>query len=113
MDLICLCQAGVSPAGLSQLTPLVAVCVIFAALLSGLMIAFLNHLSTKDQRTADLVQGTRDVLTSMSVELTRLADNDRYQTEVLQAMLTSCRSCKDSPLFHNHPALSPRQGIGS
>lgn len=109
MDLMTLSQVGVSPAGLSQLTPLVAVCVIFAALLSGLMIAFLNHLSTKDQRTAELVQGTRDVLTSMSVELTRLADNDRHQTEILQSMLSSCRSCKESQLFHDHPALSPKR----
>jgi hypothetical protein len=72
---------------LKDLQPLVAVCLVFAVLLSVLMKAFLSHLNTKDKRTADLVNSTHDVLTKMQIELSRLADNDRQQTEILQRML--------------------------
>lgn len=72
---------------LSQLTPLVAVCVIFATLLSTLMVAFLRHLNAKDERTEKLFSSTQKVLSGMQAELQRLADNDREQNEVLQRLL--------------------------
>lgn len=73
--------------GLANLTPIVAVCVVFAILLTVLMAAFLKHLNTKDVRTANLVDSTHRVLTKMQVELHRLADNDRQQTEILEQLL--------------------------
>lgn len=68
---------------LSSLTPLVAVCVIFAVLLSVLMSAFLKHLDTKDRRLAGIVSETQNVLQQIQRELSTLAENARQQNEIL------------------------------
>lgn len=73
--------------GLSDLTPLVAVCVIFAILLSTLMAAFLKHLNAKDERTEKLFVSTQEVLSGIQAELNRLSENDRQQNEILRKLL--------------------------
>ena len=71
---------------LKNLTPLVAVCVIFAALLSVLMIAFLAHLDRKDKRIAEIVSQTQTVLQQIQKELTALAENARQSNDILQRL---------------------------
>ena len=71
---------------LKNLTPLVAVCVIFAALLSILMKAFLNHLDRKDKRIAEVVSQTQSVLQQIQKELTALAENARQSNDILQRL---------------------------
>lgn len=77
----------VSPDTLKNLTPLVAVCVIFAGLLAVLMRAFLTHLDTKDKRIADVVQHTQTILSSIEKELAGLSENSRQQSQILQRLL--------------------------
>ena len=74
------------PETLRNLTPLVAVCVIFAALLSVLMTAFLKHLDTKDKRIAEVVSQTQTVLQQIQKELTALAENARHSNDILQRL---------------------------
>lgn len=71
---------------LKSLTPLVAVCVIFAALLSILMKAFLAHLDRKDRRIAEVVSQTQTVLQQIQKELTALAENARQSNDILQRL---------------------------
>jgi F0F1-type ATP synthase membrane subunit b/b' len=75
-----------SPDALRNLTPLVAVCVIFAGLLSVLMTAFLKHLDTKDKRIAEVVSQTQTVLQQIQKELTALAENARQSNAILQRL---------------------------
>lgn len=93
MDQLIVAAQVAAPRQLENLSPLVAVCVIFAGLLSVLMTAFLAHLAAKDKRQAELVQGVQAVLSQMQIELTRLAENDRRQTEILSQMLARCEAC--------------------
>lgn len=76
-----------NPSDLQSLTPIVAVCVVFAGLLGGLQFAFLRHLNAKDARSARLVNDTHRVLNGIQRELQRLADNDARQTEILIRLL--------------------------
>jgi len=71
---------------LKHLTPLVAVCLIFAVLLAVLMRAFLQHLDTKDRRIAAVVTDTQHVLQQIQKELTALAENARQQSQILQQL---------------------------
>lgn len=71
---------------LKSLTPLVAVCVIFAGLLSVLMKAFLAHLDRKDKRIAEVVSQTQTVLQQIQKELTALAENARQSNDILQRL---------------------------
>ena len=75
-----------SPEALRNLTPLVAVCVIFAGLLSVLMTAFLKHLDTKDKRIAEVVSQTQSVLQQIQKELTALAENARQSNDILNRL---------------------------
>lgn len=75
-----------NPETLRSLTPLVAVCVIFAGLLSVLMTAFLKHLDTKDKRIAEVVSQTQSVLQQIQKELTALAENARQSNDILQRL---------------------------
>lgn len=75
-----------NPSSLENLTPLVAVCVVFAACLCILMRAFLSHLDAKDKRIAGVVSETQNVLLRIQNELTALAENSRQQSAILSRL---------------------------
>lgn len=75
-----------NPQTLENLTPLVAVCVVFAGCLCVLMRAFLSHLDRKDRRIADVVSETQNVLLRIQTELTALAENSRQQSAILSRL---------------------------
>lgn len=75
-----------NPSALENLTPLVAVCVVFAGCLCVLMRAFLSHLDTKDRRIAGVVGETQKVLLRIQNELTALAENSRQQSAILSRL---------------------------
>lgn len=75
-----------NPQSLENLTPLVAVCVVFAGCLCILMRAFLSHLDTKDRRIAAVVSETQNVLLRIQNELTALAENSRQQSAILSRL---------------------------
>lgn len=89
-----------SPDTLKNLTPLVAVCVIFAGLLAVLMRAFLTHLDTKDKRIANVVQHTQTILSSIEKELAALAENSRQQSQILQRLMFQLPPDRD---YENEP----------
>lgn len=89
-----------NPETLKTLTPLVSVCVIFAALLSVLMKAFLAHLELKDTRIAEVVSQTQSVLRQIQKELTALAENARQSNDILQRL--SQHVHRDDPTRNDH-----------
>lgn len=98
------------PSQLANLTPLVAVCVVFIGALTAIITAFLHHLNKKDERTAAVVEGVQKVLQDMQAELTRLAMNDQQQTAILQQMLIATLQPASQPSAQRtdrHESFSP------
>jgi hypothetical protein len=80
-------ELNLDPKMLQNLTPLVAVCVIFAGLLSVMVKAFLTHLDGRDKGVSVIVHDTQIVLLKIQKELTALAENARRQNQILHSLL--------------------------
>lgn len=77
------------PSSLAQLTPLVAVCLVFTICIGGIVAAFLKYMTGKDKRNEELVTRSSVVLGDMHSEMKGLAMRQEQHTQLLSQMLMS------------------------